>query len=95
MVAGVAHLAGRSASLRALGEFLAVLGINMGVGLVLRELVRVWVRFVPIGGPVISSAIAAGATQAIGELAIRHFCRVEPHSSSAEETQERHQEEES
>jgi uncharacterized protein (DUF697 family) len=81
MVAGLAHLGGRRRSTAAVLEFVAALGINMGVGLVLRELVRALVRLVPIGGPMISSGIAAGATQAIGELATRHFCRVESQNS--------------
>ena len=73
MVAGVMHISGREMSLRLGGEFIAALGANVGVGLVLREGARTAARLVPVWGSAISSAVAGAGTYAIGRSAIAYF----------------------
>lgn len=88
MITGVAYTAGRELSTESALEFLAALGLNVGVGLVVRELTRALIKFVlPGGGSLVSSGIAFGATWGIGEAAIAYFID----GLSIEEAQNRYQ----
>jgi uncharacterized protein (DUF697 family) len=73
MVASIMHVSGRDISRKAVGEFLSALGMNIGVGLILREGARAAVKLLPGFGSAISGAIAGGATYTLGRAATAYF----------------------
>ena len=73
MVAGIMHISGREMSMKLAAEFIAALGANVGVGLVLREGSRAVVKLLPIWGNAISGAVAAAGTYAMGRSAVGYF----------------------
>jgi uncharacterized protein (DUF697 family) len=73
MVASIMHVSGREMSAKLGAEFLAALGANIGTGLVLREGARAAVKFIPVWGSAISSAVAGAGTYAIGRAAVAYF----------------------
>ena len=78
MVAGIIYISGRDLSFRLATEFLGTLGLNMGVGLALREGARAAVRataklLLPGLGNAISGLVAAGGTYAIGRAATAYY----------------------
>ena len=73
MVASIMHISGREMSVKLAGEFIAALGANIGVGLVLREGARAVVKFVPVWGNAVSGAVAAAGTYAMGRAAAAYF----------------------
>ena len=78
MVAGIIYISGRDLSFKLATEFLGTLGINMGVGLALREGARAAVRataklLLPGLGNAISGLVAAGGTYAIGRAATAYY----------------------
>ncbi len=73
MVAGIMHISGREWSPKLAAEFIAALGANIGVGLVLREGARAAAKFVPIWGNAISGAVAGAGTYAMGRSAAAYF----------------------
>lgn len=73
MVASIMHISGREMNARLAGEFMAALGANIGVGLVLREGARAVAKFVPIWGNAVSGAVAAAGTYAVGRAAVGYF----------------------
>jgi uncharacterized protein (DUF697 family) len=73
MVAGVMHIGGRELSLRAAGEFVGALGMNIGFGMVFREGARAAVKVLPGWGNAISGGIAAAGTYGIGRAATSYF----------------------
>jgi uncharacterized protein (DUF697 family) len=73
MVAGIMYISGRELSVKRGGEWLAALGVNFGLGLVLREGARAAAKFVPGWGHVVSGGVAAAGTYAIGRTAIAYF----------------------
>ncbi len=73
MVCGIAYVSGRSLSRRAAAEFIATLGTNVSVGLVLRESSRAVLKFVPGWGNAVSGAIAGAGTYALGKAAMAYF----------------------
>ena len=73
LVASIMHISGREMSVKLAGEFMAALGANIGVGLVLREGTRAVLKFVPVWGNAVSGAVAAGGTYAMGRAAAAYF----------------------
>jgi uncharacterized protein (DUF697 family) len=73
LVAGVMHISGREMSAKLAAEFIAALGANVGLGLVLREGSRAAAKFVPVWGNAISGGVAAAGTYAIGRAAVGYF----------------------
>ena len=73
MVAGIVHATGREWSLRLARDFLAALGVNLGMGLLLREGARAAWKLLPGWGNAISGAIAGAGTYAIGRAASAYF----------------------
>ena len=73
LVASIMHISGREMSVKLAGEFIAALGANIGVGLVLREGARAVLKFVPVWGNAVSGAVAAGGTYAMGRAAAAYF----------------------
>jgi len=72
-VASIAHISGREFNVKLAGEFLAALGANIGVGLILREGARAVAKFVPGWGNAVSGGVAAAGTYAIGRAAVAYF----------------------
>jgi uncharacterized protein (DUF697 family) len=78
LIAGIAWLSGRSLDMKAAGEFLGALGVNVGAGFVLREAARALIKYVfPGGGSVINAAVAFAGTMALGAAARAYFIRGE------------------
>ena len=74
MVTTIGYIAGRELDLKAVAEFLSGLGVSIGVGTAMREIARGLAKWLfPGGGSVISGAVAAATTYAIGEAAIQYF----------------------
>lgn len=73
MIGGIMHVSGRPVSRKAIAEFMAAMGVNVGAGLVLREGARAAAKLLPGFGSAISGAIAGGATFALGRAASAYF----------------------
>ncbi|WPB73383.1 GTPase [Archangium violaceum] len=76
LIAGIGWISGRQLDLKASGEFLTALGVNVGAAFALREAARALVKFVfPGAGNAISGAVAFAGTLAIGTAARAYFLR--------------------
>lgn len=73
MVAGIMHITGQELNMKQAGKWLAALGANIGMGLVLREGARAALKLVPIWGDLVAGGVAAAGTYAIGRAAIAFF----------------------
>ena len=73
MVSGIMYISGRERSLRAATEFIAALGANVGVGMLLREGTRATLKFFPGWGNVVCGMVAGAGTYAIGRAATVYF----------------------
>ena len=74
MITGIGYISGKKLSRETAKEFLAALGINVGVGFALREAARALIKYIfPGGGLVISASVAFAGTWGIGEAAIAYF----------------------
>ena len=73
MVAGIIHATGREWSMRLARDFFAALGVNIGMGFLLREGARAVVKLLPGWGNAISGAVAGAGTYAIGRAATAFF----------------------
>ena len=73
MVSGIMYVSGRERSLRAATEFMAALGANVGVGMLLREGTRALLKFFPGWGNVVCGMVAGAGTYAIGRAATAYF----------------------
>ncbi len=78
MVAGIIYISGQALSVKLATEFLGTMGINLGVGLALREGARAAARAAaklvfPGLGNVVSGLVATGGTYAIGRAATAYY----------------------
>ena len=73
MVSGIMYVSGRERSLRAATEFIAALGANVGVGMLLREGTRAMLKFFPGWGNLVCGMVAGAGTYAIGRAATAYF----------------------
>lgn len=73
MIVVIGYISGRELSFEAAGDFLTAFGVSVGSGLVLREVARQLIKFLPGLGSVISGTVAFGGTQALGQAAINYF----------------------
>jgi len=73
MVAGIVHATGREWNVKLARDFLAALGANVGLGLLLREGTRAALKFFPGWGNAVSGAVAGAGTYAIGRAATAFF----------------------
>ena len=73
MVSGIMYISGRDRSLRAATEFIAALGANVGVGMLLREGARAMLKFFPGWGNVVCGMVAGAGTYAMGRAATAYF----------------------
>jgi uncharacterized protein (DUF697 family)/GTP-binding protein EngB required for normal cell division len=81
MVTAVAYLGGRDLDEKGVREFITGLGFHIPAALALRELARV---LAPFFGGVISGAVAAGGTYAIGLSAVAYYIDGKPQSALAD-----------
>ena len=78
MVSGIIYISGRDLSLKLATEFLGTMGMNVGMGLVLREGARAAIRaasklVLPGVGNIISGFVASTGTYAIGRAATAYY----------------------
>ncbi len=74
MITGIAFISGRELSKKSALEFLSAIGVNIGVGLAIREGARALVKFIfPGAGNVVSASVAFAGTWAVGEAAMAYF----------------------
>lgn len=73
MIMGIAYLSGRDLSTKSATEFITAIGVNIGAGMLLRQLSQALVKIIPVAGSFISAGIAATGTVALGEAAIAYF----------------------
>lgn len=73
MIITIAVISGRDLDKKGAVEFLASLGINVGVGFILREAARGLVKFFPGIGEAVSGWVALAGTYALCEAAIAYF----------------------
>jgi uncharacterized protein (DUF697 family) len=78
MIVVIGYISARDLSLKAAGEFLTALGVNVGAGFALRTTARSLVKVIPIAGNVISAGVAGVGTQALGKAAIAYFVDNKP-----------------
>lgn len=76
MVAGIAWIGGRTVDRKGSGEFMAGLGLQVGVAFGFREAARAIIRFLlPAGTAVVSAAVAYAGTSAIGSAASAYYIK--------------------
>ena len=96
MITGIAYISGREFSRKSAMEFLAALGVNVGVGFGLREGARALIKFVfPGAGNVVSATMAFAGTWGIGEAAIAYLIEevsIEEARQSFKMMKEKHEE---
>lgn len=85
MVTGIGYVGGQEMNKEAALHFMAALGLNVRTGYVLREAARALIKFLPIGGEVISSGVAATGTWTLGKAATAYFIDHRSHSEAAAE----------
>ena len=78
MVAGIIYISGRELSLKLAAQFFGTMGINLGLGLALREGTRAVIRaasklLLPGVGNAISGFVAASGTYGIGRAALAYY----------------------
>jgi len=73
MISGIMHISGQELGLKAATEFFGTLGVNLGIGIILRESARTVMKLLPGCGSAISGGVAAAGTYAIGRVAIGYF----------------------
>ncbi|WP_110929628.1 GTPase family protein [Bacillus massiliglaciei] len=73
MIIIIGFIADKELNTKAAGEFIAAIGVNVGIGLLVREGVRAAVRVIPAAGHAVSGAVAGAVTYGIGQAAIVYF----------------------
>lgn len=73
LVSGIIYISGEELNAKLAGRFLTAMGMNVGLGMALREGARAAAKFLPGWGNAVSGLVAAGGTYAIGRAATAHF----------------------
>lgn len=73
MIMIIAAISGRKVNKDTVKEFIAALGINIGVGFALRTVARQLAKLIPAAGSAISGGVASAGTLALCESAIVYF----------------------
>ncbi|MCJ7840035.1 50S ribosome-binding GTPase [Lederbergia sp. NSJ-179] len=73
MIASIALISGQKLGKKSVVEFMGAMGVNVATGMVLRQVARQLVKFIPVAGSVISGVIATAGTYALCEAAIAYF----------------------
>jgi uncharacterized protein (DUF697 family) len=83
MIAVIGGLSCRSFSRATAAEYLTACGLTLGKGLSLRVLAQQLIKLIPVAGQVISGALAAAGTYALGKSAEAYFFSGEVKSPDA------------
>ncbi len=76
MIVVIGFIADKEINTKTASEFIAALGINVGIGLLVREGVRAAVRFIPVSwSSSFPGAVAGAVTYGIGQAAISLLSR--------------------
>jgi uncharacterized protein (DUF697 family) len=78
LVAGIVTASGREWNGKLVRDFLAALGANLGIAVLLREGVRAALKLLPGFGNAISGAVAGAGTYAVGRAARAYFMEGRP-----------------
>lgn len=81
MIGTIAMISGKKLNRKTIVQFVGAMGVNVGVGVALREVSRHLVKVFPGAGSFISASIASAGTYALCEAAIAYFI---DHKSEAE-----------
>ncbi|MEI3606349.1 GTPase [Pseudogracilibacillus sp. SE30717A] len=73
MIGTIAMISGKKLNRKTIIQFLGAMGVNVGVGVALREVSRQLVKVFPGAGSIISGSIASAGTYALCEAAIAYF----------------------
>lgn len=73
MIGTIAMISGQKLNRKSIIEFIGAMGVNIGLGLALREVSRQLVKIFPGAGSFISASIATAGTFALSEAAIAYF----------------------
>ena len=73
MIGTIAMISGQKLNRKTIIEFVGAMGVNIGVGIALREVSRQLVKIFPAAGSFISASIAGAGTFALSEAAIAYF----------------------
>ncbi|MEM9696061.1 MAG: hypothetical protein AAGA56_26190, partial [Myxococcota bacterium] len=73
LVIAIAYIGGRELSRESAAEFVGALGVNLGVGMALREAARAAVKLIPGAGGLVSASVAFAGTWAVGAAAEAYF----------------------
>lgn len=73
MIGTIAMISGTKLNRKTIIQFVGAMGVNVGVGVALREVSRQLVKVFPGAGSVISGTIASAGTYALCEAAIAYF----------------------
>ncbi|MEI3612144.1 GTPase family protein [Pseudogracilibacillus sp. SO30301A] len=73
MIGTIAMISGKKLNRKTIIQFVGAMGVNVGVGVALREISRHLVKVFPGAGSIISASIASAGTYALCEAAIAYF----------------------
>ncbi|HLR72029.1 MAG TPA: GTPase [Pseudogracilibacillus sp.] len=73
MIGTIAMISGKKLNRKTIVQFVGAMGVNVGVGVALREVSRHLVKIFPGAGSFISASIASAGTYALCEAAIAYF----------------------
>lgn len=73
MIGTIAMISGKKLNRKTIVQFVGAMGVNVGVGVALREVSRHLVKVFPGAGSFISASIASAGTYALCEAAIAYF----------------------
>lgn len=73
LVGSIAIIGGQRLTRKSIVQFIGAMGLNVGAGLALREIARQLVKVIPIGGSLVSGAVATAGTYAVSEAAITFY----------------------
>src|SRR5699024_449097 len=73
MIGTIAMISGKKLNRKTIMQFVGAMGVNVSVGVALREVSRQLVKVFPGAGSFISASIASAGTYALCEAAIAYF----------------------
>ncbi|TCN26335.1 GTPase family protein [Mesobacillus foraminis] len=73
LVTTIGLIGGKKLDKKGIAEFLSALGLNVAAGFAFRQVARQLLKVIPVGGNIISGAVATAGTYALSEAAIAYF----------------------
>lgn len=73
MLMGIGYIGGRTMNKDTALEFLASMGVNVGLSFAFREAARALAKLIPVAGNIVAGGVAATATYGLGEASIAYF----------------------